>query len=283
MRSLRPLVPLLWLAAGALPATPATPPQRLRVLVSLAPMEQVVRRLAGDRVEIESFVPAGADVETFAPTPRQVAALARADLVFEVGHRAVLLETRQVDPFLARHPEIGRVRLADVGAPLADPDDPHLWLSPRRMRAAVAELATRLASRLPADSETIGARAHELDREIAALDGELAARFAAEKGRSFLVDHPALGAFAADYGLEQVAIEHEGKEPSPARLARTLEWARAAGVRVVLVQRGKPTRAAEVVARALGARTLEIDPLDADWSGGLRRTAAAVEEALADG
>ncbi|MCB1007460.1 MAG: zinc ABC transporter substrate-binding protein [Acidobacteria bacterium] len=253
------------------------------MLVTLAPMEQVVLRLAGDAVEVESFVPAGADVETFAPTPRQMAALARADLLFEVGHPGVLLESRQIDPFLARHPEIARLRLADVGAPLADPDDPHLWLSPRRMRAAAAALADLLARRLPADAEAIAARARELDGEIAALDRDLTARFAAAKGRAFLVFHPALGAFAADYGLEQVAIEREGKEPSPTWLARTLEWARAAGVRVVLVQRGKPTRAAAVVAGELGARTVEIDPLDADWLGGVRRTAEAVEEALVGG
>jgi len=246
-------------------------------------MEQIVRRLVAGAAEVESFVPAGVAVETFAPTPRQVAALSRAALVFEVGHPAVLLERRQVDSYLARHPEIERVRLSDVAGAVSDPGDPHLWMSPRRMRAAAESLAGRLAKVLPGSAEEIAARARRLDAEIAALDAELTTRFAALRGRSFLVDHPALGAFAADYGVSQAAIEQEGKEPSPAQLARTLEWARGAGVRVILVQRGLPSRAAAAVARELGARTIEIDPLDADWLGGMRRTAKAVEEALAGG
>lgn len=282
--AMRPTIPLLLVSAltVGVPAA-ASPPDRPRVVVSLAPMEQLVRRLAGEAAEVESFVPAGTSVETFAPTPRQVAALSRAALVFEVGHPAVLLERRQVDPFLADHPEIGRLRLADVAGAVADPGDPHLWMSPRRMRRAAAALADRLAAMLPASAGEIQENARRLDAEIAELDADLSKRFAATEAKSFLVDHPALGAFASDYGLEQVAIEHEGKEPTPAGLARTVAWARRAGVRVVLVQRGLPTRAALAVAREIGGEPVEIDPLDADWLGGMRRTAAAVAGALAGG
>ncbi len=268
------LLAALKLAAPAAAARPL-------VVVSVAPMEQLVRRLAGEGVEVRSLVPAGADVESYSPSPRQMAELARAALVFEVGHPAMLLERRQLHPFLEAHPEVGTVRLRDFADPKLDRGDPHLWVSPRLMRAAAAELAARLAALLPAAAEEIRARARALDGEIASLDAELAGRLAGPTARSFLIFHPALGPLATDYGLEQVAIERDGKEPSPAHLVRTVAWARGEGVRVVLVQRGLPTRAAEAIAMEIGGRTLEIAPLDPDWMAGLRRIGAALEVALA--
>lgn len=250
------------------------------VVVSVAPMVQIVERLAGGRVEVRGLVPAGADVETYSPTLRQMSELARARLVFEVGHSAMLLERRQLAPFLEAHPEVATVRLSDFAAPGADRGDPHLWLSARLMRAAAAELAARLVELLPAAAGEIRANALALDAEIAALDAELTERLGGTPTKSFLVFHPALGILASDYGLEQVAIERDGKEPSPAQLARTVEWARHERVRVVLVQRGLPTRAAESIAREIGGRTLEIAPLDTDWLASLRRIAAALEVAL---
>jgi zinc transport system substrate-binding protein len=96
-------------AAGLQAPADAEPPV---VVVSVAPMGQIVERLAGERVEVRSLVPAGADVETYSPTPRQMAELARARLVFEVGHPAMLIEHRQLQPYLEAHPEVAAVRLS---------------------------------------------------------------------------------------------------------------------------------------------------------------------------
>ncbi len=290
LRALDPRLRLAVACALLLGSGAAGGEQRPRVVVSVAPMAQLVERLAGDAVALEVLVPRGADVESYSPTPQQMVTLARADLVFAVGHPAFLLERRQLDPWLATHPEVARVLLSEVlkkseagGAPAAGDHDPHLWVSPRRMRAAAGELAAALVRLLPDAGVALEARRRSLDAEIAALDAELGRRFAALSRRSFLIHHPALGHLARDYGLEQVAIEHEGKEPSPAGLARTIAWARAEGIRVVLVQRGQPARGARIVAGELGATTLEMDPLDPDWLAAMRRIGDALAAALDHG
>jgi zinc transport system substrate-binding protein len=253
------------------------------VAASVAPLGDLVGRLAGAAVEVRVLVPPGFEAETYAPAPRQMAALERAVLVIEVGHPAFPLESRFLAPWLERHPRVPRVALAAHFERRAgvDPGDPHLWTSVLAMRRLAGELARVLESVLPADVEAIRARARRLDAEIAALDAELASRFRAAAGRGFLVFHPALGAFAADYGLEQRAIEQDGKEPSPARLAALIEQARRSGARAVLTQRGTPSRAAVLLAEEIGARTVEIDPMASDWLAGMRRIGAAVAEALA--
>lgn len=292
------LLMLAGLAAGSLAGCrPDAAPAVLRpvVAVSVAPQAELVARLAGEGVGVVTMIPAGTDVETYSPTPQQMASFANAKLYFAVGHPAMPLERAYVAPWLARHPEVLEVRLADHAGGLlalhgdADPSgdasagDPHLWMSVRAMRAAAGELAAALAAALPAEAAAIGARAAALDAELAALDAELTVRFAPAAGRRFLVYHPALGYFARDYGLTQEAIEAEGKEPSPARLAALIERGRRAGLAAVLGQRGMPPKSVEILAGALGAKVIEIDPMAADWQANLRRVADAVAEALVDG
>lgn len=265
------------------------------VAVSVAPQAELVERLAGAAVEVVTMIPAGTDVETYSPSPQQMAAFSTSRVYFAVGHPALPLERAYIEPWLARHPEVRQVRLAAHAGGLltlhgraAEPGreevgDPHLWMSPRAMRKAAAELADALAGVLPTEAVGIRARALALDAELAALDAELDERFRAASGRRFLVYHPALGYFARDYGLVQEAIEAEGKEPSPARLAALVDGGRHAGVRVVLGQRGMPPKSVEILATALGARVIEIDPMAGDWLANLRRIAAAVDAALVDG
>jgi zinc transport system substrate-binding protein len=249
-------------------------------VVTVRPLAGIVERLAGGAAEVRVLVPPGADVETFAPTPRDVAALERARLAVTVGDPAVLFERLHLDPWLADHPDVPRIRLADAPGSAADP---HLWLSPRAVAAVLPEIARHLSALVPAAAGAIAARRDELAREAAALDRELARRFAGATARSFVIQHPSLECWARDYGLTQIAIEAEGKEPSPARLAALVERARAGRASAVLVQRGVPGRGGEIVAAAIGARTIEIDPMDADWLASLRRIADAVAAALFEG
>ena len=274
--------PILALFLLAAPAPGVAAPARPVVAATVAPLGGLVERLAGAAAEVVVLVPPGFEAESYAPAPRQMVALDRAVLAVEVGHPALQLESRFLGPWLDRRPHVARVRLAAQFEERAglDPGDPHLWTSVRAMRGLAVALAHALAAVVPAEAEGIRRRARALDGEIAALDAGLSTRFRGAAGRRFLIFHPVLGAFAADYGLEQRAIEHDGKEPGPARLAALIEEARGSGARAVLVQRGAPTRAAEVLARAIGARTLEIDPMPRDWLAGMRRIGDSVAEAL---
>lgn len=289
MISVRLTASLLLLALAAAGAAAAP----LRVVVSVAPQAELATRLGGEAIAVTVLVPPGADVETYAPTPQQMAALESAGLVFTVGHPSFPLERAYLEPWLERHRGIRQVSLAAHarGVPSGtsgghleehsgEHGDPHLWVSPRTMRGAARELAGALALLLPAETARIEERWRRLDAEIEGLDRELEARLRAAAGRAFVIYHPALGYLASDYGLEQWAIEHEGKEPSPARLGRLIASARRERVRVVLVQPGMPKRSAELLAREIGARLLEVDPVAADWLANTRALGAALEAAL---
>jgi zinc transport system substrate-binding protein len=284
MRLRYPALLLLLFAVAA--ASPAA--DRPVVAVSVAPQREIVARLAGDAVEIVTLVPPGADVETFAPTVQQIAALERAALVFSVGDPGFTLEARLVEPWLERRRHVVRVALADhrrgrpgsapAAAPGAAHADPHLWVSPRIVRSAAAELAVRLARLLPGEAAAIRTRSVALTADIVALEARLAARLGG--GGRFLIDHPSLGHLASDYGLEQIAIEREGREPTPTELARLVARARRDKFRIVLTQRNVARRGAEVLAREIGAELVEVDPLAPDWLANLDRIGEILARAL---
>ena len=96
--------------------------------------------------------------------------------------------------------------------------------------------------------------------------------------RTFVIAHPALTHFAADYDLRQLAIETDGKEPTPASLKALVAQARAEGVKVVFVQREFSDRSARIVADQIGARVVQINPLAYDWPGQMIHIAQSLKD-----
>jgi ABC-type Zn uptake system ZnuABC Zn-binding protein ZnuA len=66
-------------------ADDVAPEPVLRLVATVAPITDLVARVGGDRVEVVSLVPAGADSHTYEPRPRDVAVLAEADAYLGVG------------------------------------------------------------------------------------------------------------------------------------------------------------------------------------------------------
>ena len=66
----------------------------LQVTASYSILADVVRNVAGDLVEVSTFIPVGGDPHAFIPTPSDLTAIADADIVFRVGagHDEALLK-----------------------------------------------------------------------------------------------------------------------------------------------------------------------------------------------
>jgi zinc transport system substrate-binding protein len=116
--------------------------------------------------------------------------------------------------------------------------------------------------------------------QIVELDNELKNIFAGKQNLEFIVFHPSWGYFADAYGLTQVPIEIEGKDPKPAQLKELIEHAGEKGIKVIFVQPQFSTKSAELVAREIGGEVVFADPLAEDWLSNLRQVAAKFKEAL---
>jgi zinc transport system substrate-binding protein len=112
------------------------------------------------------------------------------------------------------------------------------------------------------------------------LDGELRGVLAGKQGLQFIVFHPAWGYFAHAYGLKQVPIEIEGKEPKPAQLKELIEHARKHQIKVVFVQPQFSSKSAEQVAKEIGGQVAFVDPLALNWAENLREVGTKFKAVL---
>jgi zinc transport system substrate-binding protein len=210
-----------------------------------------------------------------------------------VGHPAFEFERVQLLPFLKTLPGLEVVDMS-MGMPLlagdgegADEDghvhaegDPHVWVAPVTVAVAGRNIAAALERIDPGHAAEYRANLARFETDVAALDREIRAELGPFRGSRFMVYHPTWGYFAHQYGLQQVAIEGEGKEPSARRLIQLIDEARRDGVKVVFVQRGFPRKSAQVIADAVGGSVVIADPQESDWLGNLRRVTRALAEAL---
>lgn len=242
------------------------------VYVSILPLRGLVHEIVGDDLPIEVLVPAGASPETFEPTPRQFVALNQARLVMNVGlldFETALLEKiadrrKVVDLNKNIEPIAGTCSHANHSETAihhhAHGIDPHIWTSPKALQQMAANAYEAIRRTYP-DSTKYETNYRNLQQKLADLDGTVARKIEASSVRMFVIYHPALTYYARDYGLRQVAIEEDGKEPSARHLARLIETAREGNIRHVFFQSQFPASVVEVIANDIGAQAVQIDPL----------------------
>jgi len=260
------------------------------VFVSILPQRYFVERVGGDRVAVSVMVGPGQSPATYEPTPRQMAHLAKAQVYFRIG---VPFEDVWMSRLTASYPGM-RVTDAREGLQLREmrpatqaaardhhgAPDPHIWTSPRRVKAMAAQIRDVLTALDPAHQAEFEGNYQAFAGDLDALDQEIRALLAPVKSRRFMVFHPTWGYFADDYGLEQIAIEMEGKRPGARTLATLTNRATTEGIRVIFVQTQFSRRDAQTLARAIGGRVVAIDPLGEDYLENLRTVAKTFAEAL---
>jgi zinc transport system substrate-binding protein len=268
----------------------------VRVAVTVPPLAFFVEQIGGDRVALQAMIPRYASHETYEPTPRQVIALERSDLYVKVGVPSLTFEGKYIEPFLKKHGNIRVVNLSE-GVSLrfmehhhhegeeedtrghGKEPDPHVWLSPAVVRAAAGRICQALCTIDPAGRESYVRNRDRFTGEIDLLDREIRDSLRGEKGLSFLVFHPAWGYFADEYGLVQNAIEEEGKTPDISRIRGLIDFARTKGIRIIFVQKGFDTKSAGLIAREIGGKVVEMDPLEENWTENLKRFSAVLRKA----
>jgi zinc transport system substrate-binding protein len=283
------LAALLGLASVVRAAGPMT------VAVSIPPQAWIVETIGGEHVEVEVMLPPGAAPATYEPRPRQMEHLGRASLYFAIGapfEKGWLPRFRSSNQAMRVVDTIERIRRRPMVRHAPDGDDhhgeagvdSHVWLAPPLVRLQAQTVRDALIETDPAHAAAYQAGFRRAAAEINAVDGEILDVLAdvPVERRRFMVFHPAFGYFAEAYGLEQMTIEIEGKEPGPRELREVIESAQRQGVEVIFIEPQFPQRAARALAEEIGAGVDTLDPLERDWPAGMRAIAATLKASLGD-
>lgn len=279
-------------------ASPATlyAASKIPVFVSILPQKFFVEQIGGDLVDVQVMVQPGASPHTYEPKPGQMVAISKAQIYFAVG---VTFEEFWLKKIASANPGMQIVRTehgiqkmpmkahhshAEKGHKQEEHDhgglDPHIWLSPPLVMIQARHILTALQKTDPARRSAYERNYKAFVTMLVDLDGELRNVFAGKRGLEFMVFHPAWGYFAEAYGLTQVPIEIEGKEPKPAQLKELIEHARRHQIKVLFVQPQFSSRSAEQIAREIGGQVAFVDPLALNWAENLREAAVKFQAAI---
>jgi zinc transport system substrate-binding protein len=253
------------------PAVPSTAGGgRLSVVASFYPISVAAERVGGDRVHVTNLTSAGVEPHDLELTPKQVDALQGADLVLYLGQGfqpavAALARRRGARAVDLLH---GMNLAAEAGAsPAPTPTskvDPHFWLSPPLMAAAVDEIAGALVAASPRDTAVFRANAARYRADIHALDTEYQRGLAACDRKELVTAHAAFFYLAARYGLTQLPITGvtPEAEPDPARLATLADEIKAKHITTVFFEELVSPKVAQTLARETGATTAVLSPIE---------------------
>ncbi|HIO92235.1 MAG TPA: cation ABC transporter substrate-binding protein [Leucothrix mucor] len=268
------------------------------VFVSIVPQKFFVQQIGKDHVNVEVMVKPGASPATYEPKSSQMRQLASASAYFSIGvpfEHAWLDKISKVNPEMkVVHTDEGITKLTMSKKKKKAKEkehkekshdhktglDVHIWLSPLLVKIQAATVTDALVKILPEKKALFQQNFDLFAKKIDTLDNDLHTIFKEKKGMKFMVFHPSWGYFAHDYGLQQVAVEVEGKNPKPAQLQKTIEKARKDDIHVIFVQPQFSTKNATVVAREIKGEVIPINPLAEDWLSNMRVVADKFQSAL---
>ena len=286
---LSPIIFLALIGNGCKPSTNSVE-NAGGVMVSIGPQEYFVRQLLPERIPVHLLVPAGASPHAFEPGPADMVKLENSRAFLRIGHIGFELALMDKISSLSKN-----LPVFDVSEGVAllqghhheegehnhheetiEGTDPHIWMSPSRARIIAKNTRDALITVFPEIADSIEMRHVLLQERLIALDSVVRQILHATENRTFAIFHPSLSYFADDYGLVQLAIEEDGKDPSPAHVREVVDQIKAAGLKTILVQREFNRDQANAIAQGSDIRVVIIDPLSPDWYEGILQTAKAI-------
>ncbi len=243
-------------------------------------LADIVRNIAGGRVQVKTLLPVGADPHTFQPTPADVRGVAESNVIVINGAGF----EEYLDELLKN---IGGVRkIIDSSAGLSfrtpggdesadsdekghhqgeahhDEGDPHFWLSAANVVNYVENIRHGLSEADPGGADLYAANARAYTEKLEELDQWILnqVKQIPENRRLLVTDHDDLGYFADRYGLRIVGmiIPSLSTEASPSakQVTQLVKKIRGNGATVIFLEAGEAPRLAEQIAREAGIKVV---------------------------
>ena len=285
---------LLWFSVCVMMApVPVNAQPLFTVGVSILPQKYFVERIAGDKARVLVMVGPGHNPVTYEPKPKQLSQLQEATLYFLMG---VPFESRWIKTFSQVNSDLKIVPLPSTidfrtmshsinvsteneilnhnHLHVTDSSmmDPHIWLSPRLVKQIALSIKSAFINIDSNNKEYYELNYQRFIVDLNQLDQTIRQQLKTVKARQFMVFHPSWGYFADEYGLQQIPIELEGKQPGAKSLSQLIELAQRKQIKVIFVQQQFSDCDAKTIARQIGAKVVFVNPLAENYLENLQQT-----------
>jgi zinc transport system substrate-binding protein len=262
------------------------------IITTIVTIEDLTERITGGEAEVISLIPPGASPHSFEPTPGDLEMVAKARMFAKVGS-GIEFELEWADKIIGIN---SRMTVVDCsqGITLISNDgeeenghddhdrgaDPHIWLSPVNAKIISQNIYEGLIEIDPENQGYYKGNLEELLAELDNLDYRIRDILSDNQNQKILVFHPAWGYFVHEYGLEQIAVQEEGKEPTIKSMESLIRQALDEDIKVIFASPEFNTKSAEVISEEIGGEVILVSPLPKDYISDLEKIARAFEESM---
>ena len=247
------------------------------VSVSILPQKYFVEQIAGNLIQVNVLIPPGSSPHNYEVLPSQMKDLSKSKTWLQVG--LLTLEDALKVKLADINKNLAIVNSSEGIVPIAGSEhehdghehsaneafDPHIWLAPAEVKIMAKNTLNALKVGFPQHS---GAFDSNYTRFIARIDSVSTAieqKLAPLKNRNILIFHPALAYYARQFKLSQIALEFDGKEPSPKHMKEIVDLAHKQNIHVIFIQKEFDPAFAQQLSREIEGKVVIIDPLDYNW------------------
>lgn len=256
---------------------------KIDIATSILPQKALVDAIGGDKVNVIAMIPTGASPHSYEPKPLQMLSISKAKAYFTVG---VEFEEAWLNRFKSQNKKmiiidsVYGIKKIEMAAHHHDEDeheehhedhehetlDPHVWTTPKNMIIMATNIKNALIKLDPSNKIVYTKNYIKLVGSLKQTDLQIKAILKnTPKGSKFMIFHPSWGYFAKEYGLIQLPIELEGKEPKAKDLAILISKAKKEHIKAIFVAPEFSAKSASQISKTLGIPVVKISNLGYNW------------------
>ena len=265
------------------------------VTVSILPQKFFLKKIVGDKINVNVMVAPGSSPATYEPKTSQMRKLSSSLAYFSIGvpfEKVWLEKFENANKKMLTVDTTKGIEKKEMEAHSHEDEhhneehedehhdhsglDPHIWLDPILVKTQAKNILEALVKVDFSNKDFYNKNYETFIKELDELNKKIESIIEPYEHKAFMVFHPSWGYFAKRYHLEQISIEIQGKEPKPAQLIELVEEAKKHDIKIVFVAPQFSQKGAKTISNNIKGNVAVIDPLSEKWDENLLRVATEV-------
>lgn len=183
---------------------------KIKVVTTFSVIEDLVRNIGPQNIEITNLVPAGEDPHLFEPKPSDIEKMKTANIIFANGlmfepwlNKLITASKTKAKVSIVSY-KVSPRQLEEDGHSVTDP---HAWNSPRQVIKYIDAISERLVEEIPQDKEQIKKNSDNLKSQINKIYKKYKSHFdkVPESKKAILTTHDAGFYLCEDFGIKSIS------------------------------------------------------------------------------
>ncbi|MGL5414877.1 MAG: metal ABC transporter solute-binding protein, Zn/Mn family [Clostridium sp.] len=237
---------------------------KIKITASIFPVAEVTKAIGGDKVQVQTLVPAGQEPHHFEPNTGAFKELLGSKLFIYNG----LGMEEWLDDVSGKLKE-NNIPMIDASTGVdvlkdGDKIDPHVWLSLKQIQIEAKNIENALIKEDPSNSKYYEDNYNTFINQCNDLYNKYKEKFQSLKNKNFVTGHAAFGYLCRDFGLKQESVStlFADGEPTPGKLQSLVQYCRENNVKVIFSGTLSEPKTSETLAKEVGAKVVKLYTLE---------------------